>query len=90
MTHTDNILEERRKQYGGFEHLSALSDNLRQVVENNLNWDYLDAHHREAIFMILHKIARIINGNPDHQDSWADTAGYAQLVGNITAKQSEV
>jgi hypothetical protein len=30
--------------------------------------------------MIAHKIGRIVNGDPDHVDSWVDIAGYAQLV----------
>jgi len=30
--------------------------------------------------MILHKIARIVNGDPDYTDSWHDIAGYAKLV----------
>ena len=34
----------------------------------------------EAMDMIIHKIGRIINGNPDVVDHWLDIAGYAQLV----------
>lgn len=34
----------------------------------------------EALDMIAHKIARIINGDPDYADSWDDIAGYAKLV----------
>ena len=30
--------------------------------------------------MIVHKLARIVNGNPDKVDSWVDIAGYATLV----------
>lgn len=30
--------------------------------------------------MIAHKIARILNGDPDYDDSWVDIAGYATLV----------
>jgi len=30
--------------------------------------------------MIAHKIGRIINGDPDYDDSWVDIAGYAKLV----------
>ncbi len=32
--------------------------------------------------MIFHKIARIINGDPNYADSWVDIAGYATLVAN--------
>ena len=34
----------------------------------------------EALEMIVHKMARIVNGNPDNADSWLDIAGYAMLV----------
>ena len=40
----------------------------------------LDADQVEALDMIATKIARILNGNPDHVDSWIDIAGYATLV----------
>ena len=36
----------------------------------------------EALEMIAHKIARILNGNPDTHDHWHDIAGYATLVAN--------
>jgi len=30
--------------------------------------------------MILHKIARILNGDPEYSDNWHDIAGYATLI----------
>jgi hypothetical protein len=30
--------------------------------------------------MIAHKIARVLNGNPDHHDHWHDISGYAQCA----------
>ena len=43
---------------------------------------YTDTH-LEALHMIFHKIGRLVNGNPNHRDSWVDIAGYAQLVVDI-------
>ena len=34
----------------------------------------------EALEMIVHKIGRIVNGNPDKVDHWVDIAGYAKLI----------
>jgi hypothetical protein len=34
----------------------------------------------EALEMIVHKMGRIVNGNPDEVDHWVDIAGYATLV----------
>ena len=36
----------------------------------------------EALFMVLHKVARIVNGDFNYDDSWRDIAGYATLVAN--------
>jgi hypothetical protein len=30
--------------------------------------------------MIVHKIGRIVNGDPDVTDHWVDIAGYATLI----------
>lgn len=30
--------------------------------------------------MIVHKIGRILNGDPNYADSWHDIAGYATLI----------
>ena len=35
---------------------------------------------RESLEMAQHKIARILNGNPEHVDSWHDVGGYVALV----------
>ena len=36
--------------------------------------------------MISHKIARIMNGDPNYADNWIDIAGYATLVANRLEK----
>lgn len=38
------------------------------------------AAQREAMEMIVHKIGRIIHGNPHEADHWRDIAGYALLA----------
>jgi hypothetical protein len=43
-------------------------------------WKNLVSDQREALDMIVHKIGRIINGDPNYIDSWQDIIGYAQLV----------
>ena len=43
-------------------------------------WLALQPDQREALEMIMHKVGRIMNGDPDYADSWADIAGYAKLV----------
>ena len=35
--------------------------------------------------MIVHKIGRILNGDPEFHDSWHDIVGYAQLAADRVA-----
>lgn len=87
--HTEEILEARGKIYGPFAFHANLTQELKETClrferikferegnESNkttqIEWEGLE--------MILHKIGRIINGNPHYKDSWDDIAGYATLV----------
>ena len=46
-------------------------------------WSALAPHQKESLEMIQHKIARILNGDPNYSDSWHDISGYATLVENM-------
>lgn len=73
------ILEERGNRYGSFVDQAALSQGLKHAMAcdgwNRLSWD-----QKEALEMICHKMARILNGDPNYAHSWVDIAGYAKLV----------
>lgn len=77
----EQVLEERGARYGAFERHAVISQNLKDVLRV-YNDNPLSADQREALEMILHKVARIINGDPDYPDNWVDIAGYATLVAN--------
>ena len=83
MTHDINTtLNERGRRYGTFKGHAEISQRLKGVLrkfEAERGCD-LDPDQREALEMICHKIARILNGDPNYADSWHDIAGYAQLV----------
>jgi len=53
---------------------------LKRVVQTEVGWDRLTDVQREALHMILHKVGRIISGNPNTHDHWDDIAGYAKLA----------
>jgi len=76
------ILEERGKRYGQFVNHAEISQDLKSMIHEHLNIrkKALAVDQKEALDMICHKIARIINGDADYPDSWVDIAGYAQLV----------
>jgi transposase len=78
----DETLDARAVDYGKFIEGAEVMQMLKRVVLNALNnRDKVLAHDQaESLDMIIHKIGRIINGNPDVVDHWLDIAGYAQLV----------
>ena len=78
----DATLDARAVDYGKFIEGAEVMQMLKRVVQNALsNRDKVLAHDQaESMDMIIHKIGRIINGNPDVVDHWLDIAGYAKLV----------
>jgi hypothetical protein len=81
-TNVDAILNTRATTYGSFENVSQIAQDLKDIFrESNINHNSgLDYDQCEALDMIASKIARILNGDPNHTDSWIDIAGYATLV----------
>jgi hypothetical protein len=81
-TDIDETLDERAQDYGKFKDGAALMQALKRTLA-----DHARIHNKtfsddqwEALEMIVHKIGRIVNGNPDKVDHWVDIAGYAKLV----------
>jgi predicted S18 family serine protease len=78
-------LTARGDKYGPFIGHAEISRALKNVirfytVERKGSFQNIDADMAEALEMIAHKIARIINGDHNYADSWVDIAGYAKLV----------
>jgi hypothetical protein len=78
----EETLDERAKDYGKFKDGAALMQGIKRLLA-----DHAAKHDKtfaddqwEALEMIVHKIGRIVNGNPDKVDHWLDIAGYAKLV----------
>ncbi len=83
----EDTLKERGSRYGCFKDLAEISGNLRNVMELSPNWKGLSLDKQEALIIIMHKVARILNGDPEYADSWHDIAGYATLVENELNKE---
>lgn len=81
-TDVTQVLTERGNRYGTFTGHAEISQRLKGVIATFLakRGCDLDPDQSEALEMICHKIARIINGDPNYADSWVDIAGYAKLV----------
>lgn len=78
----DRVLDSRALDYGAFKDGAALMQGMKRLLA-----DHAQKHGKtfaddqwEALEMIVHKIGRIVNGNPDKVDHWTDIAGYATLV----------
>lgn len=76
----DAVLDERGARYGKFAEHAIICQTLTGTMRIREGWDRLTCDQREALEMIAHKIARILNGDPNYADSWVDIAGYAKLV----------
>ena len=78
----DQTLDERGKRYGKFKDQAFISQSFKDVLHRSTLYagKDLDADMQEALEMILHKIARILNGDANYVDSWHDISGYAKLV----------
>jgi hypothetical protein len=75
----EKTLKQRQKTYGEFATHAKISQDLKNVMREHGLYE-LDADQIEALEMVAHKIARILNGNPNYFDSWHDVAGYSTLV----------
>lgn len=85
----NDTLAERGKNYGSFDEHAAISQNLKHIMRSKPGWSGLTNDQREALEMIQHKVARILNGDPNYIDSWHDIAGYATLIANRLEQEVE-
>lgn len=76
----ENLLNQRQSTHGDFSHASAMVQLIKHRLRAEEGWRDMLAAQREAMEMIVHKIGRIIHGNPHEADHWRDIAGYALLA----------
>lgn len=76
----NKILSEREKTHGSFNINASYAQGLKRIMHVTQNWGALSTLQKEALEMIMHKIARILAGDANHKDHWDDISGYAQLV----------
>lgn len=76
----NKTLDERGERYGKFRNHAELSQKLKQAMKEKATWWDLSPSQQKSLEMIAHKIARILNGDPNYADNWHDIAGYATLI----------
>jgi hypothetical protein len=78
----NETLDARAITYGKFVDVAETTQTLMGAIANRLAERGTIVQHDQALAlqMIVQKLARIANGDPNHADSWLDIAGYATLV----------
>ena len=64
------LIAERGSRYGKFADGAEIMRDLKHVMHDVDGWNNLTASQKEALDMIQHKIGRILNGDPTHDDNW--------------------
>jgi hypothetical protein len=87
-----DVLDTRAKTHGDFTDNARVMQALKRAARLGENWhdgdprinEHVDGLlsdvQKEALEMILHKIGRIVTGDPNVPDHWLDIEGYARLA----------
>lgn len=73
-------LNERKERYGDFTDHARVAQQLKDVCRAAPSWKFMNPVQREGVDMIMHKIARMVCGDPNYADTPHDIAGYARLI----------
>lgn len=84
----EKILAERETTHGDFSKTAEISQDFKRVLVKHGEGKLTNVQ-AESLGVICHKIARILNGNPNHKDHWDDIAGYATLASKEIDKKQE-
>ena len=78
----DKVLDTRGDQYGSFMQSASTAIRIKSAIHDAIYSNDLEVFPDQVLSldMIAVKISRIVNGDPNHTDSWIDIAGYATLV----------
>ncbi len=76
----ENILAERELDYGDYRNIARFTLMAHSMLTSMDGADGASDAAIESAHMILQKLARAFNGNPNKKDTWDDIAGYATLV----------
>lgn len=74
------MLAERGSRYGQFHEHAKIATDLKETMHATPGWQRLAPEQKEALDMVQHKIARILNGDPTYKDNWDDIVGYSKLA----------
>lgn len=76
------VLGERGEKYGNFLSDATICQSLKDIMHREPGWSRLLPDQKQALEMVMVKVARVLNGDPDYVDNWVDMSGYVTLVVN--------
>lgn len=76
----ENTLGERAKTHGDYKQQACTAQAIKRAMRSAPNWPSLQPCMQESLELIATKVSRILHGDPYHEDSWHDIAGYAKLI----------
>lgn len=82
----EDLVAERGTTHGNFSDHARITQQLKLIIKQELIQRQkrgqvpLNFQHVEALDMIMHKVGRIIAGDPAFQDHWDDIGGYAKIA----------
>ncbi len=74
------VLVEREKHYGSYASMAKLHNKLQRAIRTHENFENLSNEIKLSLEMILHKVARCVNGDYKHKDNFIDIQGYSALA----------
>lgn len=84
-----DTIADRGASYGEYKDGAQIAMDLFEIVQEAPSYRKMNAGQRYAMFMFSAKMARLLNGDPNHKDSWHDIAGYATLVEERLAEKPD-
>jgi hypothetical protein len=90
MSDVAETLKQRGSIYGTIESNSMITQDFMRVINHHamLHGTVLSEVHKECLHMIVHKIGRMICGDPMYPDNPHDIAGYAKLLEDWILEQT--
>jgi hypothetical protein len=84
MNDINKTLLDREFCHGDFNKNAKVSRQLKDILiaAHDNNPAIFTIAQQEALEMICHNLARIVNGDPQYAESWRNISGYATLIVN--------
>jgi len=76
----NEVIADRTKTHGDYQEVAKVHHYLMAAVKKGPAYNTLTPVQEMSLLMIVHKISRVVSGNPNLADHWLDIEGYARLA----------